>query len=228
LLAYLQRFVEKIELKIIKRGYYPKGQGKIQLEICPRFKLNNFTIHQLLEELEYKCPKIILMNQGKLEQIRGVVNASSQLEDKDVNRRIAMAAKNALKEFDVPVNIREEYCEASSLGGEILLWAIFSNGGKVDYDNPIIISSDTLIEKTKSSPEIGIEVATKLKKEINTNAATDPHLADMLIPFMGILPKSSIKVSTITDHTKTNIYVTEKILDVGFKIEKDLISVESI
>src|SRR3989338_6026985 len=33
LLPHLQRFVEKIELKIIKRGYYPAGGGEIILEI---------------------------------------------------------------------------------------------------------------------------------------------------------------------------------------------------
>jgi RNA 3'-terminal phosphate cyclase len=48
LLPYLQRFAEKIELKILKRGYYPQGGGEIQLEINPKFKLVDYENFQQL------------------------------------------------------------------------------------------------------------------------------------------------------------------------------------
>lgn len=224
LLPYLPRFVDKIELKIMKRGYFPKGGGLITLEITPRFKFNNF--HSFYEELELKTSKIKLTEQGELEQIRGVVNVSQELQDKDVGERIKKAAESSLKQYGAPINLRIDYAQALSIGGEILVWGIFSKHGKIDYDNPIILTGDALVDKRKSSEEIGKEAAEKLKKQIDENFAIDHYLSDQLIPFMGLIPGSEINTKEISKHAKTNIYVVEKFLPVEFKIENNKISVE--
>src|SRR3989338_10073464 len=89
LLPYLHRFVEKIEIKILKRGYYPKGQGVIRLEISPRFNIHKYdSFSALSEELPFKVPKIVMLEQGKLEQIRGIINVSVELQEKEVGERI--------------------------------------------------------------------------------------------------------------------------------------------
>ena len=226
LLPNLQKFVEKIELKIIKRGYYPKGGGEIHLEITPKFKLNEFdNFEGLLEELQFKVAKIKLVGQGELEQIRGIVDVSDELVDKEVAERVKRSAESVLKSFEAPINIRAEYSKSLSVGGNCLLWAIFSQNGKVDFDNPVILGGDALIEKGKSSEEIGKGAAEKLKKEIDSEAAVDHYLADQLIPFMALLPESEILASSVSDHAKTNIYVVEKFLSVGFKIEGNRIKV---
>ena len=36
-LPYLTRFTNKISIKVKRRGYYPKGNGKVEIEIIPRF-----------------------------------------------------------------------------------------------------------------------------------------------------------------------------------------------
>lgn len=221
LFPQLQRFVEKIELKVLKRGYFPKGQGMVQIEITPRF-----TEKGMLDELPFKTAKIMLIKQGELEQIRGIVNLSQELEDKIVAERIEKAAKGSLFEYGVPINIRMEYTQSASTGGEVVLWGIFSQEGKVDYDNPVILGGDALIGKGKSSEEVGKEAAQKLKEEISSGAAADHYLADQLVSFMALLPDSEILTSKISKHTKTNIYVVEKFLPVGYKIEGKKIKVE--
>jgi len=219
LLPHLNRFVEKIELKILKRGYYPKGGGEIKLIINPRLDLN-------LEDLRYKCAKIMLTEQGKIEQVKGIVNVSSELQDRNIAERIKNATESTLRQYDCSKNIRIDYANSLSVGGEILLWGIFSNNGKVDYDNPVILASDTLLDKGKSSEDIGKEVANKLIKEISSESAIDQYLADQLIQFMGLLPNSKIKTSKVSNHALTNIYVVEKFLNVGFKVEDNTITVE--
>ena len=227
LLPYLNRFVEKIEMKIIKRGYYPKGQGLIRLEINPRFNIHKYeSFSALAEELPFKVPKIIILEQGKLEQIRGIVNVSAELQEKEVGERIRNAVTGSLRNYDVPVNIRVEYAKAESIGGEVLVWGVFSKDGKVDYDNPVILSGDALVEKNKSSEEIGKEATAELKKQTDARAAVDHHLADQLIQFMGLLPGSKIKAGEISKHAETNMYVLEKFLPVAFKIEGNVVSVE--
>tara|TARA_Y100000310_G_scaffold243013_1_gene247362 strand:+ start:976 stop:2061 length:1086 start_codon:yes stop_codon:yes gene_type:complete len=224
LLPHLRKFVEKIELKILRRGYYPKGNGLISLEISSRHKNQDFNV--FYEELNSQVPAIKLIKQGTLEQIKGVVNVSKELAEKEVGERIKKTAEVKLKKYEVPVNIRVDYAESLSVGGEVLLWGMFSEEGKINSDNPVILGSDVLIEKGKSSEQIGSEVAERLIKEIDSKAAVDYNLADQLISIMALLPNSEIKVSKISDHTKTNFYVCEQFLPIGFKIEGDVISVE--
>ena len=227
LLPYLNRFVEKIEMKILKRGYYPKGQGIIRLEVSPRFNIHKYgSFSALAEELPFKVPKLILLEQGKLEQVRGIVNVSMELQEKEVGERIKNAAVGSVKQYNVPINIRVEYAKAESIGGEALVWAIFSSNGKVDYDNPVILAGDALVEKGRSSEEIGKEAAAELKRQIDAGAAVDHHLADQLIQFMGLLPGSRMKAGPVSKHAETNMYVAEKFLPVAFKVEKNVVSVE--
>jgi RNA 3'-phosphate cyclase len=227
LLPLLRRFVEKIELRILKRGYYPQGGGEVVLEISPRFSVGDLTLLPLLNQLNEKVVKIRLEEQGILEQIRGVVNVSSELEEKQVAERIKSAAINGLNLLKVPVTIRAEYNRSLSIGGEVVLWAVFS-GVNIDMINPQLLGSDALIEKNKSSEEVAQEAVLELKEEIKSGASVDTHLADQLIPFMGLLPESIILVREVSDHVKTNIYVVEKFLKVQFEIENDKIKVKGL
>lgn len=227
LLPQLQRFVEKIKLKILKRGYYPKGGGEVSLEISPKFKLNNYeNFAQFNEDLNFRTAKINLVEQGKLEQIKGVVNVSAELQEKDVGERIKTAAESVLRKYSLPIDIRVEYTNTLSTGGAIVLWAIFGQDGKVDFDNPVILGADALVERGKSSEQVGKEAAEKLIVEIDSGAAVDRYLADQLISFMALLPGSEIKPREVSKHAQTNIYVAEKFLDAGFKVERNKISVK--
>ncbi|MBI2145929.1 hypothetical protein HYU22_01145 [Candidatus Woesearchaeota archaeon] len=201
----------RIDLKILKRGYYPTGGGKVLLEIRPKFK--NYA------EIPGKVSPVNLMKQGTLEQIRGIVNVSAELQEKKVAERISSAAQESLKKYAVPCTIRTEYAAASSIGGDILLWAIFSQQGDVNEINPVILASDALLEPQKSSERIGQEAAKKLMEEIDSGAAVDHYLADQLIPFMALLPGSTINASVLSDHVVTNTYVVEKFLPIKFMVE---------
>ena len=143
-----------------------------------------------------------------------------------MGERIKKSAENGLRKYKVPINIRLEHTNTLSVGGEIVLWAIFSKNGKMDYDNPIILGSDALVEERRSSEQIGQEAAQKLIAEIDAGACVDSHLTDQLIPFMGLLLGSEIVAGEITNHTLTNIYVAEKFLPIGFKVDGKRIGVQ--
>ena len=84
---------------------------------------------------------------------------------------------------------------------------------------------DCLIEKGKSSEQIGKEAAEKLKLEIKEKEPVDRNLADQLIPFVSLLSGSEISAREISKHSLTNIYVIEQFLNLGFKIEGNKIQV---
>lgn len=212
ILPQLNKYAEKIELKLEKRGYYPKGNGRIILKIKPK--------HNLGDEL----PKIDLTEQGDLIQIKGISHASHDLQGAEVAERQLHSAKINLNQLKVPITIDVQYSDTLSTGSGITLWAVFSQEKEeLGYLNPIKIGSDALGEKGKSAEDVGKQAAKKLLDEINSKAPVDQHLADNLIPFMGLIPNSKIKVSKITNHTLTNIYIVEQFLGKKFEIENNII-----
>ncbi len=199
----------EIKCNLLKRGYYPKGGGKVEIIIKPRFNL---------EEIIKK--PIELIEQGKIVSIKGVSHASVDLEKAHVADRVARNAEILLRKFNVPVHLRSEYCNTLSTGCGITVYGMFSKDGKeIDNIKPIRIGVDILGEKGKKAEKVGKDCAEKLIEEIEKQTPVDEHLCDNLIPLLG-LTKGKIKTSKISDHTLTNIYVTEKFLDVKFKVDK--------
>ena len=167
------------------------------------------------------APKINLTEQHNLIQIKGISHASLDLQKAEVAERQAKAAKIILNKFNCPIQIRTEYSDTLSTGSGITVWAIFSkNPEEIDFNNPIILGADALGEKTKRSEEVGKESAEKLVKEIESKAPVDSHLADNLMPFLALFG-GRIKVSKITGHTLTNIYVCEQFLGKIFEVDKE-------
>ncbi len=220
LLPQLRRFVSRIEIKIFKRGYYPAGGGEIILKIAPKYPLKNLSIPELLSTLSQKVSSINLQDQGKLEQIRGIIAVSQELEEKGVAQRIKQTSESLLRKYNIPLSLRTEYTKTLSVGGECVLWAIYSHNGKIDEHNPIIIGADALLEKNKSSEDVAKEAVDELISILDSDACLDEHLLDQLLPFMALLPGSKIMVKNLTPHAQTNIYVIEKFLAVQFIIQE--------
>ncbi|MEM4240062.1 MAG: RNA 3'-terminal phosphate cyclase [Candidatus Woesearchaeota archaeon] len=207
LVPQLCRWAE-IDVRAEKRGYYPKGSGKIVVRIRPKEEKKG----------------IELLEQHNLIHIKGISHASKDLEGARVAERQSHSAQQALINFKCPVTIRTEYSDALSTGSGITLWAVFSRKeDDIDIANPIIIGADELGEKGTPAEEVGKKAAQKLINAIRSNAPVDAHLADNLIPFMALFAPSSIKVQAVTKHTETNIYVVEKFLPVKISVEGDII-----
>ncbi|MBW2966631.1 RNA 3'-terminal phosphate cyclase, partial [Candidatus Woesearchaeota archaeon] len=221
LIPQLRKFCKKLEVKLIKRGYYPAGGGKIEISITPEYKLLNFkNFNEFQNHLKESTPKLNLIEQGNLIQIKGISHASTKLQKANVAERQANATKLILNNLNCPVNIQTEYAETLSPGSGITLWAIFSKDKEeIDFNNPIRLGSDSLGEKGKPAEKVGKEAANKLIKEINSNSPIDSHTADSLIPWLALFGRQ-IKVSEITPHSRTNIWTCEQFLGKIFKINK--------
>ena len=212
-----------MEFKLIKRGYYPKGNGRIELKITPKYKISDFAdFEAFFNHLKENAPKINLTGQENLMQIKGISHASSDLQTSKVAERQAESAQLILKQkYEAPIKIASEYQDTLSSGSGITLWAIFSkNMGEIDSLNPIRLGADSLGEKGKKSEIIGTEAANNLIKGIESKAPADKHLADQLLAFMALVSKSKIKTSEITNHARTNIYVIEKFFGEAFSINE--------
>jgi len=210
LVPQLRRYCE-IDSKLVRRGYYPKGGGEIDLKIKGNYTIDN---------IEGASP-IKLDTQGHLMQIKGLSHASSDLQDAHVAERQARAAKQVLLKQNVPVQISTQYSDTLSTGLGITLWAVFSlSEDDVDVTNPIRLGADALGERGKRAEAVGEEAAKQLVAEIGSGAAVDKHLADNLVPVIALFG-GEIKVSEITDHTKTGVYVVEKFLGDCLSVDEE-------
>ena len=203
LVPQLMKWAE-VDVTILKRGYYPKGGGRVELQIKPAFSLDS----------KHKAPILNLKNQGKLVHVRGVSHASKDLESANVADRQAKAASFVLGKCGEPVNILSEYSDTLSTGSGITLWGIFGEEGKIDMANPIRIGADCLGERGKKAEDIGIESAERFKNEMGYGSPVDEYLSDNLIPLVALFG-GSFKASKISNHLLTNVYVVEMFLGKG-------------
>ncbi|MBI2656659.1 RNA 3'-terminal phosphate cyclase [Candidatus Woesearchaeota archaeon] len=223
LLPQLQRFA-KIEAKLLKRGYYPKGNGKVEIKISPNFKLNNFSsFEEFHQHLKQNIQNYNLIEQHSLIQIKGISHASKDLQNAKVAERQAESAQQILKQkYYAPIQITSQYQDTLSTGSGIALWAVFSKSKEdVDENSPIRLGADALGEQGKRAEIVGEEAARSLIKEVEGKAPVDRHLADQILPFMALIGKPRIKVSGITSHCRTNIYTIQQFLGNIFRINEE-------
>jgi RNA 3'-terminal phosphate cyclase (GTP) len=199
-----------ITVKLERRGYYPKGNGKVDITIKPKYRLSDFEdFDEFWKHLKSNIPIINLTQEESLTSICGISHASYDLKKASVAERQAITAKKLLTRYDCPVTVKTEYCDTISTGSGITLWANLSN---------TIIGADALGEKGKKAELVGQEAAEKLAYTINSKAPVDEHLADNLVPYLALL-KGSMRVSKLTNHTLTNICVVERFLGKLFDID---------
>lgn len=206
LLPHFNQYAD-INAHLKKRGYYPKGGGKIELKIRSKYGMDN------LEE----APALDLTDRGQLMLIKGVSTASSNLQQAEVAERQAKSASLLLGKLGAPVDIRTEYSDAFSPGSVITLWAVF--------ENQVVLGADALGERGVRAETVGMAAAKKLASEIDAGAPVDHPLGDQLLPLLA-LTNGKMQVPEVTLHCKSNIYAIENFLKKKFVIEKDLIKVQ--
>lgn len=211
ILPFLNKFA-LVEIDNLRRGFYPRGQGKLELTITPRFRFEQFknfdAFHTHLRN--HVAPMQFAM-QPELDHIEGRSVASFKLKGAEVAERQAAAAARILGDH-FPLKIEKEYCHSASVGTVMTLWA-------VSRQRIVFMGADALGEKGRRAEEVGAAAANCLLNLLKSDAAVDSHLADNLIPLMALCG-GEIKPKKITGHIQSNIYVCEKFLKVGFRVQE--------
>lgn len=198
MLPLLSRMGYEASLTLHRRGHYPKGGGRVSVEIHPSGSLRGFS----------------LIERGEIMAIRGLshcVRLPPHVAD-----RQAKAARDYLDgagftgaRIDVESHMAERDPHLGP-GSGIALYADCSQGA--------ILGSDSLGERGKPAERVGSEAAERLARELRANVAADRHMGDILIPYMAVAEgRSEIATSEITMHTITNAKIAEVVS--GAKIE---------
>lgn len=211
ILPYFNKFAA-CKINDAKRGYYPKGQGALDLTVSPRFHMSDFkNVNALAAHLKRTVSEFSLAVRPKVQEIRGKSSASMHLKNAQVAERQARGAAGVLN-HDYTVSIRCDYHNTVSAGSIITLWTVSKEPGG-------IVAADALGEKGLRAEKVGAAAAQKLRAVLNSNAAVDRHLADNLVPLMALVGGVMV-TDKITGHIRSNIYVCEQFLDVAFRIDE--------
>ncbi len=180
----------RVDIELVRRGYYPKGGGMVRIETWPG------TLRPI-ELTEFELGSV------------HCISFSSCRPD-GAARRQENAAKLAFLSQKIISTTKMEESEADNEGGGVQCIA-------KDKSSPAIVGGDALWLPSKSDEETGRQAALGLLDELERNPAVDKHTADQLLIYLA-LSGGRIRTSEITRHTITNIQIIEKFLPVKFDV----------
>jgi RNA 3'-terminal phosphate cyclase (ATP) len=202
LLPTLAKMGAKTDLRLKRRGFYPKGGGVLAIRTEPSAVLNSINLTEF----------------GEVRRISGIA-FSSRLPGHIVPR-MANAAQSRLEKVGCrPQRIGQEILQeddprcAFSPGCGIVLTAILSSGA--------ILGSDELGRIGKSAEQVSRAAADALIHMITQGVPTDEHLVDQLLVYMALAKgRSMVRAERLTMHMISCIYVCEQFLGRIFSISK--------
>jgi len=198
-LKILKKMNGKVEINILRRGYYPEGGAKVEVTVFPA-RLKNLN----------------LTERSQLKKLLAISGASESLKEKKVAERQIAGVREILGKLNLPTEKQVEYYQTRSPGSQVCLIGEFEN---------TLMGVDNLGKLGKRAEDVGKEAALELLKEQKSEACLDRHLADQVLPYMALSKgKSQVTVSEITNHCQTNIWVIEKFLEGKFETKNNLIS----
>ncbi len=185
-------------LEIIKRGYYPRGGGRIRFTMEPS---NLFK-------------SLIALKPGGIVETGGVSHAVGL--PRHVAERQADSARKVIREGSLPDPKLDIY--ASQVQGQ------FGPGsGIVLYArsrSEAVFGADSLGERGKPAETVGSEAGERLVEETGSGAFLDRHMGDMIVPYIALAHGvSEVSVSQVTQHTLTNVKVAEQMARVPFEVQ---------
>ena len=191
----------EIKTDVIKRGYYPKGQGRVDVRINSKY--NSLDASGIGE---------ISLNEKKdIRKISLKINASKDLAQGRVIERLSEYFVLLSKPLGIDTAISQSYNDTESTGGSATL---IVNAGE-DF-----IGETRVFERGVKAESIAEELYYRAKILISSNAC-DIHLTDQLIPFIATAGSGSIKAEDITEHSRANAYVCNEFFENKVKIDED-------
>ena len=193
----------KASLKVLRRGHYPKGGGRVVLTTSPLRTLKSIT----------------LLERGQSSGVDGIshcVKLPSHVAQRQANAALAKLKARGIASANIAIETYPPDQDPHVGPGSGITLVMTSSGGSV-------IGADSLGERGRRAEQVGEDAALKLLAEIESKAPVDRHLGDILIPYMAVADgRSEIFVSEITMHTLTNIRIAEIVAGVKFDVQGNL------
>ena len=205
LLKILNRMGARVEMRMIRPGYVPQGQGQLRMNVSPCTRLE----------------PVRMGRQGNVTSIHGVA-LSSHLQAQNVSARMARRSTEALRKhgYVVTIDVVED-TKAVQKGAALALWA--------ETDNGCMLGADRAGKQGRKSEDIADFVVRILLEDLQSGACTDRYLADQLVLFAALAKGTSeFVIPGITDHVRANLKLVEQILGVHSQVRGNTVVIEGM
>ncbi len=206
LFPLLARMGAEIEAEVIKPGYVPQGQGSIRIGVKP---------------LQAPLRPLRMPDPGRVIGIGGI-SLASHLQEEKVAARMAEQSLKLLRDrgFESSIEVRNDLT-AVQKGAALML--------RAETDTGCLIGADQAGKRGRRSENIASFVVRSLVEDLASGATTDRHLADQLIIFAALAKgRSEYLAPSMTDHVYSNLWLVNKMLGAGTKIEGNRIKIDGI
>ncbi|MGN6559541.1 MAG: RNA 3'-terminal phosphate cyclase [Candidatus Nitrosocosmicus sp.] len=183
------------DIDIIKRGFYPVGNGIVKVNI---HKSNILKPVDFCNFKEFNP------------QIQSIVgNLPKHISDRQISSALSNLEKNGIRCDKYKSSIEN----SASPGSSILIHSVSDSG--------IYLGADAIGEKGVKAETIGYNASKKFIEEFKVHSCIDHQLADMLVlPLSFVKEKSRYKTSRISNHLLTNLEIIKKMNGMEYKIDK--------
>jgi RNA 3'-terminal phosphate cyclase (ATP) len=195
LLPLLRRLGARVSFTLLRRGYYPRGGGLVEVDVEPA------TVWGGLR----------LLHPDPVKDIRGRVH-TSRLPG-HVAERMNETLRNSLSPL-APVEFQiAQYSadESAGPGGGVVAWT---------EQQEAVLAADSPAERGKPAEEVAREAAGLLADEVRSGATLDRFTADQVVAYLARSPESSsYLVREASGHLRTMAWLIELLLDRPVRIE---------
>jgi len=204
LLPNIKKIGVNFEYEVVRKGFFPKGGGEVNLFVNPVKTLN----------------PIKMIDPGSIKNIYGWSFTAGNLPVRMAEEMTSAAIKHLktsgcdyIKNVKIDVETYKEDKDCCPHNGSgIVLVASTTTG---------CILGGSALGSVKFSPkETGIKAAEELLEAIECGGCVDKHIQDQMIIFMALAPgESQLVTGPLTLHTETAIHIAQTLTGAKFKIE---------
>ncbi len=193
LLPLLSRMGLPVNVTVLRRGYYPRGGGVIEVSLSPVGQLHPLHLDTL----------------GAVQEIEGIIHTANLADH--VAERMRQAALRRLEGFaNARIDCRRlSRSEAIGHGGAIVLWARTQHA---------LLGAASTAERGVPAERIGEEAAQALDDEIRAGATMDIHASDQLLIYLALAQGASrLLLRRLTSHAQTTLWLLRQFLPLRFQ-----------
>lgn len=194
LIPLLEKMGAQVRVDILRRGYYPRGGGEVQVEVPACSGLR----------------PLLLDTQGELRAVRGYAHVANLPEH--IALRMAQAARAALG-APAATHIASAilgHDAAIGMGGGILLTACCKH---------TVLGASALAERGVPAERLGEAAARELRVALESGATLDPHAVDQMPIYMALAAgPSRFHAQALTSHAETALWLIGQFLPINVQV----------
>lgn len=188
----LGRLGLELRLRLLRRGYYPRGGGVVEAELAP-------------------CPvlrPLVVPRPGRLLETRWAAHVTRL--PIGIAERMADAARRHLPAARIDVLAQDG--AALGPGGAVVVWARTEHSW---------LGAGAVAERGVSAEALGDTAGAALAAELAADATLDVHAADQLLVYLALAGgRSLFRVRELSSHARTTQWLLESLLDTRVSVQK--------